>query len=186
MRTIIGITGATGIAFTLDFLKRLPGEKIVIPTRWGKELLQREAGLEVKDLEALDAKVYQDDDLAAPVSSGSTPFDALVVLPCSAGTLNKIACGLADTLLTRTAMVALKEKRKLVLCLRETPLSSQTLRNAAQLSVDGAFIMPPCPPFYHNPPNLEELLRGFSTRLLQVLGHPAEGLWKPGELEGLE
>jgi 4-hydroxy-3-polyprenylbenzoate decarboxylase len=186
MRTIIGITGATGVAFTMDFLKRLPGEKIVIPTRWGKELLRQEASLELKDLEGMVTALYRDDDLAAPISSGSTPFDALVILPCSAGTLNKIACGLCDTLLTRTAMVALKEKRRLVLCLRETPLSAQTLRNAAQLCQDGAFIMPPCPPFYQNPLTLEDVLKGFSTRLLQVLGHPTEGLWKPGELDGME
>ncbi len=79
-------------------------------------------------------------------------------------------------------MVALKERRKLVVCLRETPISTQTLRNAAQLSADGAIIMPIMPPYYMNPLTTEEVLKGFSQRLLQVLGQPQGDLWKGEEL----
>jgi polyprenyl P-hydroxybenzoate/phenylacrylic acid decarboxylase-like protein len=182
MRTIIGITGATGIAFTLDFVKRLEGEKYGIFTQWGKQLLAHETSLSLKDAEKLFTKVFPDTDMAAPTSSGSTHFDAMVILPCSAGTLNKIAVGIADTLLTRTAMVALKERRKLVLCLRETPISTQTLRNAAQLSADGAIIMPIMPPYYMNPLTTDAVLEGFSKRLLQVLGQSQGDLWKGDEL----
>jgi 4-hydroxy-3-polyprenylbenzoate decarboxylase len=182
MRTVIGITGATGIAFTLDFLGRLEGEKIGIFTQWGKQLLSHETDLTLKDAEKLFSKVFPDNDLSAPTSSGSSHFDALVILPCSAGTLNKIAAGIADTLLTRTAMVALKERRTLVICLRETPISTQTLRNAAQLSADGAIIMPIMPPYYMNPLTTEEVLKGFSQRLLQVLGQAQGDLWKGEEL----
>lgn len=183
MRTIIGVTGATGIAFTLDFLPRLEGEKHVIFTQWGKHLLSHESDLKLADVEKMVTKVFPDTDLSAPTSSGSTHFDAMVVLPCSAGTLNKIAVGIADTLLTRTAMVALKERRKLILCLRETPLSTQTLRNAAQLSADGAIIMPIMPPYYMNPLSTAAVLEGFSKRLLQVLGQPQGDLWKADQLE---
>ncbi len=183
-RTIIGITGATGIAFTLDFLPRLEGEKYAIFTQWGKHLLAHETDLKLADVEKLVTKVFPDSDLSAPTSSGSTHFDALVILPCSAGTLNKIACGIADTLLTRTAMVALKERRKLVLCLRETPISTQTLRNAAQLSADGAIIMPIMPPYYMNPLTTDAVLEGYSKRLLQVLGQPQGDLWKGEQMEG--
>ena len=182
MRTVIGITGATGIAFTLDFVKRLEGEKYGIFTQWGKHLLAHETSLSLKDAEKLFLKVFPDTDLSAPTSSGSTQFDALVILPCSAGTLNKIAGGIADTLLTRTAMVALKERRKLVICLRETPISTQTLRNAAQLSADGAIIMPIMPPYYMNPLTTDAVLEGFSKRLLQVLGQDQGDLWKGEEL----
>jgi polyprenyl P-hydroxybenzoate/phenylacrylic acid decarboxylase-like protein len=129
------------------------------------------------------ADVFPDTDLSAPSSSGSTHFDALVILPCSAGTLNKIAGGIADTLLTRSAMVALKERRKLVICLRETPISTQTLRNAAQLSADGAIIMPIMPPYYMNPLTTGAVLEGFSKRLLQVLGQPQGDLWKGEQME---
>lgn len=187
MRTVVGITGASGALFTLDFLKRLEGEKIVVPTKWGLQLLAHEAELSISGLEALGAKIYHDSDLAAPVASGSFPFDAMVILPCSAGTLNKIAVGFADSLLTRAAMVTLKERRKLVLCLRESPLSTQTLRHAAQLSADGAIIMPIQPPFYMKPLTLEAAVEGFSSRLLQVLGQKQDALWKPeSHFEGLD
>lgn len=182
-KTVIGITGATGTAFTLDFLKRLPGEKYLILTKWGKESLRHESGLSEADLSTQVTKIFPDADLSAPLSSGSTHFDALVILPCSASTLNKIACGIADTLLTRTAMVALKERRRMVLCLRETPLTTATLRHAAELSAEGVVIMPLMPPYYQNPLTMEEVLKGFSGRLLQVLGHPAGPEWK-GEQMG--
>jgi 4-hydroxy-3-polyprenylbenzoate decarboxylase len=186
MKTIVGITGASGAAFTLDFLKRLQGERFAIPTKWGLQLLAHELGQGVADLEKLGLKVFNDADLSAPISSGSSNFDALVVLPCSAGTLNKIAAGFADSLLTRTAMVAMKERRKLILCLRETPLSTQTLRSAAQLSADGAIIMPILPPYYMKPLTLDAVIEGFSQRLLQVLGQKTDAMWKADELEGLD
>lgn len=185
MRTLIGITGATGISFTLDFVKKLEGEKYFVVTKWGKELLRHEANMKVKDLEAW-GKVFSDEDLTAPVSSGSAQIDAMVILPCSAGTLNKVAAGFADSLLTRAAMVTLKERRKLVLCLRETPISTKTLRNAAELSGDGAVIMPLMPPFYQNPLTMDDVLAGFSTRLLQTLGQKVDGIWKDDEMEGLD
>jgi len=183
MRTIVGVTGATGIAFTLDFLDRLQGDKYAIFTQWGRHLLAHETDLSIADIEKKVTKLFPDTDLSAAVSSGSTHFDALVILPCSAGTLNKIAVGIADTLLTRTAMVALKERRKLVLCLRETPISTQTLRNAAQLSADGAIIMPLMPPYYMNPLTTGAVLEGFSKRLLQVLGQEQGDLWKGDQME---
>jgi len=186
MKTVIGITGASGAAFTVDFLKRLQGDKFAIPTKWGLQLLAHEAGLAPADLEKLGCKVFNDADLGAPMSSGSSAFDAMVVLPCSAGTLNKIAAGFADSLLTRSAMVALKERRKLILCLRETPLSTQTLRAAAQLSADGAIIMPILPPYYMKPLTMEAVIEGFSQRLLQVVGQKTDGMWKADALDGLE
>jgi 4-hydroxy-3-polyprenylbenzoate decarboxylase len=188
MRTIIGITGASGAVFALDFIKRLEGEKIAIPTKWGLQLLAHEAGIGPQDLEKMGVRLYSDADLSAPCSSGSSIFDCMVVLPCSAGTLNKIACGFADSLLTRSALVALKERRKLVLCLRETPLSTQTLRNAAQLSADGAIIMPILPPYYQKPLTMDAVVEGFSQRLLQVVGQKTDGMWKADEdkFEGAE
>jgi 4-hydroxy-3-polyprenylbenzoate decarboxylase len=182
-RTVVGITGATGIAFTRDFLKKIPGDKYLILTKWGKESLRNETGLQEKDLAGQVTKIFPDGDLSAPLSSGSNPFDALVILPCSASTLNKIACGIADTLLTRTAMVALKERRKMVLCLRETPLTTRTLKNAAELSAEGVIVMPLMPPYYQNPLTMDGVLAGFTNRLLQVLGHPTGSLWKGGQME---
>src|SRR3989344_5670156 len=114
MRTIIGLTGASGAIFGSEFLKACPGEKYLIASRWGKSVLAQETGLTLEQLAPHVKKVYSNDDLSSPFASGSNNFDALVILPCSASTLSKIACGIADSLLTRAASVALKEKRKLI------------------------------------------------------------------------
>src|ERR1019366_5090081 len=99
-------------------------EKFVILTRWGRNLLKTETDLTPDDLSPFVQKVYATEDLSAPFASGSNPFDALVIMPCSVSTLAKIANGISDTLLTRTAEVALKERRKVILAVRESPLSS--------------------------------------------------------------
>jgi flavin prenyltransferase len=177
MRTILGITGASGIAFTLDLLKKLEGEIFVVASNWGEKLLKHEAATTLENLKNDRIKIFKDTDLEAPLASGSFNIDQMIILPCSAGTLNKIACGISDTLLTRAAMVTLKQKRKLILCLRETPLSTQTLRNACNLSEDGALIMPLMPPFYHNPLTIEAILEAFSWRVMQSAGLNAPQLW---------
>lgn len=147
MRLVVGMSGASGAAFGLAFLKRCPAEeKYVILTRWGRSLLKSEAGVSPEDLAPYAKKIYSTDDMSSPLASGSNPFDAMVVLPCSVATLGKIANGISDTLLTRVAEVAMKERRKLVLGVRETPLSTVALENARKLSQDGVVIMPVSPP----------------------------------------
>ena len=128
-------------------------------------------------------RTFSDDDLSGPFASGSTPFDALVILPCSASTMAKIACGIADTLLTRTAMVALKERRKLIIGLRETPLSTISLEQAYKLSQAGAIVMPISPPFYHRPQSIDEMVEQFTGKVLNVLGFETTLAWKPEVLE---
>src|SRR6185312_15716456 len=143
MRLVIGMSGASGAAYGVEFLKRCPAEeKYLIVTRWGRSILKTETGLSPEDLAPFARKIYANDDLSAPFSSGSNPFDALVIMPCSVATLAKIAAGISDTLLTRTAEVALKERRKLLIAVRETPLSSIALENALKLSREGVIIMP--------------------------------------------
>jgi 4-hydroxy-3-polyprenylbenzoate decarboxylase len=106
------------------------------------------------------------------LASGSNAFDAMVIVPCSVTTLAKIANGIGDTLLTRTAEVALKERRKLILCVRETPLSTIALENCLKLSRDGVIIMPISPPFYTNPTSLDELVVSFVDKINSTLGLP--------------
>jgi 4-hydroxy-3-polyprenylbenzoate decarboxylase len=117
------------------------------------------------------------------LASGSNPFDAMVILPCSVATLGKIANGISDTLLTRVAEVALKERRKLILCIRETPLSTIALENAHKLSRDGVVIMPVSPPFYMNPKSLDELAAFFADKVTSTLGLPVPAGWRSSELE---
>src|SRR5712691_4317235 len=122
-RYLIGMTGASGAIYAVDFVRRCPGEKYLVLSDWARQVLHSETGLKPSDLEPHVKKIYQDGDLAAPFASGSNAHDALVIVPCSVSTLAKIAAGIADTLITRAAQVALKERRRMVACLRETPLS---------------------------------------------------------------
>ena len=183
MRIIIGLTGASGAVFGVDFLRRCPGEKYLILTKWGRYVLKEETGLTEHHLAEHVKKSFADEDLAAPFASGSTPFDALVILPCSVSTMAKIACGLGDTLLTRVAGVALKERRKLIIGLRETPLSAIHLEQAAKLSQAGAIVMPISPPFYHQPQTIEEMVSQFNDKVLSLLGCETSLAWKPEALE---
>jgi 4-hydroxy-3-polyprenylbenzoate decarboxylase len=179
MRIIIGLTGASGSIFGVEFLKRCEGEKYLITSRWGKSVLAQETKLSLEDLTPYTKKVFSNEDLSSPFASGSNAFDAMVIVPCSASTLAKIACGIADSLLTRAAAVALKERRKLILCLRETPLSTILLEQMHKLSQAGAILMPISPSFYQNAGTVEELAKLFSERICRLLGSetPVTG-WK--------
>ena len=184
MRIVLGISGASGASYGVEFLKRCPAEeKFVIVTRWGRSLLKSEAGLSPEDLAPFAKKIYSTDDMSSPLASGSNPFDAMVVLPCSVATLGKIANGISDTLLTRAAEVALKERRKLIMCVRETPLSTIALENALKLSRDGVIIMPISPPFYMAPHTLDDLVASFADKVIGLLGLPVAAGWRSSELE---
>jgi len=182
-RYLIGITGASGSAYGVDFVKRCPGEKYLVLSDWARQVLHAETGLKPSDLEPHARKIFADSDLAAPFSSGSNRYDAFVIVPCSVSTLAKIAAGIADTLITRAAAVALKERMRLVLCVRETPLSSIALENALKLSREGVVVMPVSPPWYRNPASLELLVRGFTDKVLGVLGEDGGAGWREQELE---
>jgi len=183
MRTIIGITGASGVTYGVDFLRRCPDEKYLIISKWGKRVLHEELGLKVEEISHWAKKMFDDWDLAAPFSSGSNHFDSLVIMPCSVSTLGKIANGIADTLITRAAQVALKEKRKLVIALRETPLSSIALENALKLSREGVIIMPISPPHYIEFNNVDDLVQGYVNKVLSVVGAGDFDGWMHEELD---
>lgn len=169
MKTIIGMTGASGSLFGVEILRRMTGEKYLIASRWGKSVLAQETGLAFDQLTPYATKVFSNEDLSAPFSSGSNPFDAMVIAPCSASTLCKIASGIGDSLLTRTASVALKERRKLILCLRETPLSAIHLEQMHKLSLAGATIMPISPAFYHGATTVQQLADLFAERVIALI-----------------
>jgi len=177
------MTGASGAAFGVDFLRRCPGEKYLVLTDWARQVLQAETGLKPSDLEPLVKRVFADRDLAAPFASGSNRYDALVIVPCSVSTLAKIAVGIADTLITRAAAVALKERMRMIVCVRETPLSSIALENALKLAREGVTIMPISPPWYQRPGTVEDVVAGFSSKLLALLGEDGGPGWRDEELE---
>lgn len=181
-RIVIGISAASGAVFGVEFLKRCPGEKYLVVSDWGRAVLKMEEELSPEALAPHARRVFSDKDLAAPFSSGSNPFDAFVVIPCSLSTLAKIQAGIADTLITRIAQVALKERRRMVLALRETPLPTNALENAARLSRDGVVVMPISPPWYHRPRTVEEVVGGFVDKVLGVLGFETGARWREDDL----
>ena len=182
MRTVIGVTGASGAPMLLRFLQRCPDEKYLIMSQWGRAVVHMEQGLRPEDLDPLVTAQFADTDLSAPFASGGNAFDAYVILPCTTNTLAKIAAGMGDTLITRTAHVALKERRRLILCIRETPWSTIDCRNALTVAEAGGIIMPLSPPMYIDPGAVADLVDAFATRLLGLLGQPLAGGWRCEEL----
>ena len=183
MRIAVGITGSSGAAFALDFLKKCPEKKYLVVSAWGKILLRDELKLNEKDLKPHVHRVFSDDDLAAPLASGSNRIDAYVIIPASTSTVGKIASGIGDTLITRTAQVCLKERFKLIVCVRESPMSTLALEQCAKLSAMGAIIMPIAPPMYFVPKTVEEYIAGFTDRVLAQLGMGTGKGWRAEELE---
>ncbi|MDE3056715.1 MAG: UbiX family flavin prenyltransferase [Bacteroidota bacterium] len=183
MRIVLGITGSSGAIYAVDFLKKSTAEKFLIVSKWGKVLLKDEVNLTEKDLQPYIKRQFANDDLSAPLASGSNRFDAVVILPCSTSTLGKIASGIGDSLITRAAQVALKERYKLVLCIRETPMSTLSLEQAARLSGYGAVIMPISSPLYFIPKSVDEYIHAFTEKLLGVLGERTSRGWRAEELE---
>ena len=185
MRTVVALTGASGSIFGVELLKRLPGEKYAILSRWGQHVLNEETDLGRDDVAALCDRLFYDADLSAPLASGSNAWETMVILPCSTSTIGKIAAGIADTLVARAAAVTLKEGRRLVVCPRETPLSAVTLRQLTALAGDGVTVMPVSPGWYDRPSSIDDIVGDFVNRVLQVLGLDVPGGWHSGELAGI-
>jgi flavin prenyltransferase len=184
-RIAVGITGSSGAVYAMDFLKRCPFDKYVIFSKWGKAVMKDELGLAdpVAAIAPFCKRIFPDSDLTAPLASGTNHIDAMVIIPASTSTIGKIASGIGDTLITRSAAVCLKERRKLILCVRETPLSTITLRQCTELSADGVIIMPISPPLYFVPATVEEYVQGFVDKVLNAVGIDSGKSWRAEELE---
>lgn len=183
MKIVVGITGSSGAVYALDFLKKCPDEKYLIVSSWGKVLLHDELNMSDKDLKPYIKRQFSDEDLTAPMASGSNFFDAFVILPASTSTIGKIASGIGDTLITRTAQVCLKERYKLIICVRETPLSTVTLEQCARLSSYGVIIMPISSPLYFVPKTVDEYVNAFTDKVLAQLGVRTGKGWRAEEFE---
>lgn len=189
MRVVIGITGASGAAVAvraLHLLAPLDVEVHAVVSSWGRINLQHECGLDPHDLRPLVHRLHSNKDLASPLASGSFRVDATLIAPCSARTLGTIATGTGEGLISRAADVALKERRRLVLGLRESPLSSIHLRNALAVSDAGGMIVPLSPAFYTQPASIEEIFTTMAARLLDHCGIEVPELPRWGETVDLE
>ena len=172
-RVVVGITGATGAVYALRLLARLKAagaETHLVLSPAGVLNAHHELGLDRHALEALADHAYNPADIGAAIASGSFRSDAMVVAPCSMRTLAAIAHGLSDNLLTRAADVALKERRCLVLMVRETPFNLAHLRNMTLVTEMGGVIFPPLPAFYHRPQSIDEMVDDTVERVLALIG----------------
>src|SRR5665213_3019644 len=172
-RVVVGITGATGAVYAVSLLDRLRAagrETHLVATPAGILNVHHELGLDRHALESKADVAYNPADVGAAIASGSFAVDAMVVAPCSMKTLAAIAHGFSDNLLTRAADVALKERRRLVLMVRETPFNLAHLRNMTAATEMGAIVFPPLPAFYHRPQTIAELVEDSVERVLALLG----------------
>ncbi len=171
MKIIVGITGASGSIIGIKLLENLKGHEVsLILSENAKKIIVYETSYKEEDIRNLVSKIYSNKEMDVDIASGTTKFDALIIAPCSMSTLSKIACGIADNLITRVAAVALKEGRKVILVPRETPLSSIVLRNMYELAKLGVVILPPIPAFYLKPKNLEDVVNYIVGKILDTLG----------------
>ncbi|GGU65249.1 flavin prenyltransferase UbiX [Streptomyces albospinus] len=170
---VVGISGGTGIVYGIRMLQALRAGGVpthLVFSRGARLTLPHECGLTVRDVLALADVHHHPDDMAAAVSSGSFRTRGMVVAPCSVKSLAQIATGVCDTLLARAADVTLKERRRLVLMVRETPLTLTHLRNMATVTENGAIIAPPVPAFYIRPRTLDDVIDQSVGRVLDLFG----------------
>jgi 4-hydroxy-3-polyprenylbenzoate decarboxylase len=176
VRIIVGITGASGAIYGLRLLERLrnrqDAEIHLVLTGSGEKTLYLETGQIAADVKKLADFWYPPEDIACRLASGSYPTDAMVISPCSIHTMSAIANGISSNLLVRAADVALKEKRKLILLVRESPLHLGHLRNMTALAEMGAIIAPPIPGFYHHPQTVMDIVDHSIDRVLDLIGIP--------------
>ena len=183
-RVVVGISGASGIAYgirALELLRQVGAETHLVLTRAARATLAEETGMRAAGVRALADHAHGEHDLGAAIASGSFPTDGMIVAPCSVKTLSAIATSFDDNLLVRAADVTLKERRPLVLLVRETPLHAGHLRLMAQATEAGATIMPPVPAFYTHPASVDELVTQTVGRVLDQLRipHPSTARWTP-------
>ncbi len=187
----VATTGASGSIFLQELLRILENDTRVgvvnfISSASGLRVMAEELGLSGRDkvverlLDAKSSKIVQqnNDDIGANVASGSYPCDAMIVIPCSMGTLSRIANGNAEHLIERAADVCLKEKRPLVLCVRETPLNKIHIRNMYRAADVGATIFPIIPALYNHPDSIQTIARQFVFRVLQHIGLPQDEMYR--------
>jgi 4-hydroxy-3-polyprenylbenzoate decarboxylase len=184
-RLIVGISGASGVVYgarLLTLLQSMPVETHLVISRSAEVTLALETDLKPADLRARADVVHAIGDLAAPISSGSFQTLGMIIVPCSIRSMAEIATGVTTTLLTRAADVVLKERRRLVLAVRETPLHAGHLRTMTALAEMGAVIAPPVPAFYAKPQTLDEMIDHSLGRMLDLFGLDSGTVRRWGEM----
>ena len=172
MKVVVGISGASGIPYATKLLQELSKscEIHLVVSDTAKSLLEMETSCTIEHLEQIVTMMYKNSDLSVQMCSGSFLFDAMVIVPCSMSTLSKLANGISDNTMTRAGSIALKERRKLIIVPRETPLSTIQIENMLKLSKSGAMILPAMPGFYNGVESVDDMVNFVVCRILDVLG----------------
>jgi 4-hydroxy-3-polyprenylbenzoate decarboxylase len=175
-RVIVGMTGATGAIFGVRLLEALKGSDVeshLVMSKWAQRTIEHETPFTMKQVCALASVYHNASNMAATISSGSFITEGMIIVPCSMRTLGSIANGTGDNLVQRAADVVLKERRRLVLVTRESPLSELHLENMLKLARIGATIVPPVPAFYNHPQSIDDIVNHIVARALDQFGIPA-------------
>ncbi len=171
MKIVMAITGASGVIYGIRILESLKDEEVyLIISENAKKIIDFETEYSIEYLKSLATKYYDNSEMNYDISSGSNKFDWLIIAPCSMSTLAKIASGIADNLITRVAAVALKERRRIIIVPRETPLSTIVLENMYKLSKNGIIVLPASPPFYIKPKKIDDLVNYIAGKVLDIIG----------------
>ena len=178
MKLIVAVTGASGSIYAATLLHKLVTVRSqieecgVVFSKTGKEVWEYELNdaATYPQINTLPFRIYDEQDFYAPFASGSSGYDAMIIIPCSMGTLGRIAAGISENLITRAADVMLKEKKKLILVTRETPLNKIHLNNMSTVHDAGGIIFPATPAFYNKPETLKEMADSFIDRVLSTAG----------------
>ena len=181
MKIIVGVTGASGTVYGWRLLERLRDLRVeihLVLSRAGERTAWLEMAKTAAEFRRLADHSYPAEDIGASIASGSFPVDGMVVAPCSINTMSSIATGITSNLLTRAADVTLKERRKLILMIRETPLHLGHLRSMVMLAEMGAIVAPPVPAFYHKPQSVSDIVDHSVDRVLDLLGLPRPDAWR--------
>ncbi len=180
MKIIVGVTGASGAIYPLRLLERIRRQKNaeihLILSRAGEKTLFLETGKLAADMKAFADYCWPLEDISAPIASGSFQTAGMIVAPCSIHTMSAIACGISSNLLIRAADVVLKERRRLILMVRETPFHLGHLRTMTALAEMGGIIAPPIPGFYNKPATIEDLVDSTVDRMMDLLGLPDDAI----------
>ncbi|MBT8042273.1 MAG: UbiX family flavin prenyltransferase [Kiritimatiellales bacterium] len=183
MNLIVAMTGASGALATKLLMEKSQWPVTLVASKMGRVVYEQEVG-PFAELEALASEIWKDGDLTATIASGTVPTAGMVILPCSANTLGKVACGLADSLVTRAAHCQLKEGRKVVLCIREAPWTLLNTQNAATIAAAGGIVMPMSPPYYFikgrdpDKVSVKEMIGYFADHVLSLFGQESPKTWE--------
>ena len=173
MKLIVGICGASGVQYGIELLKALKEKNIethLILSEWAEKLVEIETDYNIGEIKKLASKVYENHEMGAAISSSSFLVDGMIVIPCSVKTAGEIANAASSTLIARSADSMLKTGKRLVVCIRETPLSAPALENLKKIATYGGIVMPLSPGFYHKPKEIKDLIDFIIGKVLDIFG----------------